>query len=181
MVFLMFLTHEVFRQAGSPCKTDTTFVASVPYFIFMFSFRMVLQNVMSELLICDVCGRTLKTKRCLTRHSQAHSSTSKYSCQLYKATFANKGHYEGQINSHNNIKPFKCTCSAEIHGFLDVSYKCCIEYTSPCTEFKLTTLVVINTDCTGSCKSKRPYDHDPVIKLLSMISVHIPVLQNLQI
>jgi hypothetical protein len=67
----------------------------------------------NELLICDVCGRTLKTKRCLTRHSQAHSSTSKYSCQLYKATFANKGHYEGQINSHNNIKPFKCTCSAE--------------------------------------------------------------------
>ena len=70
-------------------------------------------NNNNELLICDVCGRTLKTKRCLTRHSQAHSSTSKYSCQLYKATFANKGHYEGQINSHNNIKPFKCTCSAE--------------------------------------------------------------------
>jgi hypothetical protein len=30
---------------------------------------------------------------------------------------------------------------------------CCIEYTSPWTWFELTTLVVINTDCTGNCKS----------------------------
>ena len=70
-------------------------------------------NNNNELLICDVCGRSFKAKSGLTRHSQAHSSTSKYSCQLCKATFANKGHYEGHINSHNNIKPFKCTCSAE--------------------------------------------------------------------
>jgi hypothetical protein len=28
-----------------------------------------------------------------------------------------------------------------------------IEYTSPWTGFELTTLVVIGTDCTGSCKS----------------------------
>ena len=32
-------------------------------------------------------------------------------------------------------------------------HKCCIEYTSPWTGFKLTTLVVIGTDCIGSCKS----------------------------
>ena len=31
---------------------------------------------------------------------------------------------------------------------------CCIEYTSPETGFKLTTLLVICSDCTGSCKSK---------------------------
>jgi len=31
--------------------------------------------------------------------------------------------------------------------------KCCIEYTSPWAGFKLTMLVVISTDCTGSCKS----------------------------
>ena len=30
---------------------------------------------------------------------------------------------------------------------------CCIKYTSPWTGFKLTTLVDIGTDCTGSCKS----------------------------
>ena len=29
----------------------------------------------------------------------------------------------------------------------------CIEYTSPWAGFKLTTLVVIGTDCIGSCKS----------------------------
>ena len=31
--------------------------------------------------------------------------------------------------------------------------KCCIEYTSPLTWFELTTLVVIDTYYTGSCKS----------------------------
>jgi len=31
---------------------------------------------------------------------------------------------------------------------------CCIEYTSPETGFKLTTLLVICSDCTGSCKFK---------------------------
>jgi hypothetical protein len=31
--------------------------------------------------------------------------------------------------------------------------KCCIEYTSAWVEFGLTTLVVVGTDCIGSCKS----------------------------
>ena len=31
---------------------------------------------------------------------------------------------------------------------------------TPCHEFELTTLVVIGTDCIGSCKSNFPYDHD---------------------
>ena len=31
--------------------------------------------------------------------------------------------------------------------------ECCIEYISPWEGFELTTLVVIDTDCTGSCKS----------------------------
>ena len=30
---------------------------------------------------------------------------------------------------------------------------CCIQYTSPWTGFELTTLVVMGTDCTGSCKA----------------------------
>jgi hypothetical protein len=30
---------------------------------------------------------------------------------------------------------------------------CCIEYILPWVGFKVTTLVVLNTDCTGSCKS----------------------------
>ena len=34
-----------------------------------------------------------------------------------------------------------------------VTDKCCIEYTSPWVRFELTTLVVIDTDDTGSCKS----------------------------
>ena len=34
-----------------------------------------------------------------------------------------------------------------------LSHKSCIEYTSPWAGLKLTTLVVIGTDCIGSCKS----------------------------
>jgi len=38
-----------------------------------------------------------------------------------------------------------------------LSYKCCIEYTSPRVGFELSTLAVIDTDCTGSCKSNYHY------------------------
>jgi hypothetical protein len=31
--------------------------------------------------------------------------------------------------------------------------QCCFEYTSLWTGFEITTLVMIETDCTGSCKS----------------------------
>ena len=42
--------------------------------------------------------------------------------------------------------------------------QCCIEYTSPWARFKLTTLVVIGTDCT--CSLPYDYDHDcPLIYL----------------
>ena len=41
----------------------------------------------------------------------------------------------------------------ENHGH-DVSHwQTLSHYTSPCAGFKLSTLVVIGTDCTGSCKS----------------------------
>ena len=39
------------------------------------------------------------------------------------------------------------------YGGIYLITKCCIEYTSPRTGFGPTTLVVISTDCTGSCKS----------------------------
>ena len=42
------------------------------------------------------------------------------------------------------------TCRKLLTNF---TTKCCIEYTSPWTGFELTTLVVIGTDCIGSCKS----------------------------
>jgi len=42
------------------------------------------------------------------------------------------------------------TCRKVLTNF--ITY-CCIEYTSTWMGFKLTTLVVIGTDCTGSCKS----------------------------
>jgi len=42
------------------------------------------------------------------------------------------------------------TCCKSLTDFITW---CCIEYTSPWTEFELRTLVVIGTDCTCSCKS----------------------------
>jgi hypothetical protein len=51
-------------------------------------------------------------------------------------------------NRSNQRKP--PTCRKSLTSFIT---SCCIEYTSPLTGFKLTTLVVIGTDCTGICKS----------------------------
>ena len=42
------------------------------------------------------------------------------------------------------------TCRRSLTNFIT---SCCIEYTSPLTGFDFTTLVVIGTHCTGSCKS----------------------------
>ena len=38
-------------------------------------------------------------------------------------------------------------------NFITYKLYCCIKYTSPWAGFELTTLVVIGTDCKGSCKS----------------------------
>ena len=53
------------------------------------------------------------------------------------------------------------TCRKSLTNFIT---QCCIEYTSPWAGFKLTTLVVIGTDCT--CSLPYDYDHDcPLIYL----------------
>jgi hypothetical protein len=54
---------------------------------------------------------------------------------------------------------FTHTCAISVYHHWQVADKlnfitlCCIGYTSPLAGFELTTLVVICTDCTGSCKS----------------------------
>ena len=52
------------------------------------------------------------------------------------------------IGGGNRRKPPTCHKSLTIF----ITW-CCIEYTSPWTGFELTTLVVLSTDYTGSCKS----------------------------
>jgi hypothetical protein len=47
----------------------------------------------------------------------------------------------------NQRKP---TCRKSLTTLI---HKCCVEYSSPSARFELTTLVVIGSDCTGSCKS----------------------------
>ena len=48
------------------------------------------------------------------------------------------------------VEETRIPCRKSLTNFITL---CCIEYTSPQTGFELTTLVVIGTDCTGSCKS----------------------------
>ena len=51
-------------------------------------------------------------------------------------------------NQSTQRKPL--TCRKSLTNF--ITY-CCIEYISPSAGFKVTTLVVLSTDCIGSCKS----------------------------
>jgi hypothetical protein len=43
--------------------------------------------------------------------------------------------------------------AGEIQALINFITLCCIKYTSPWTGFELTTLMMIGTNCTGSCKS----------------------------
>ena len=54
----------------------------------------------------------------------------------------------GGGNWSTRRKPSTCR-----HSLTNFITWCCNEYASPWTGFELTTLVVIGTDCTGSCKS----------------------------
>ena len=70
---------------------------------------------------------------------------------VFNATFNNisaiSWSFIGGGNPRSLRKP--SICRKSLSDFIT----CCIEYTSPWTGFKLTTLVVIGTDCTCSCKS----------------------------
>jgi len=55
---------------------------------------------------------------------------------------------------------------------------CCIEYTSPWTGFELTTLVVIGTDCTGSCRSNF---HTITTTTWTLKEIHLKLLSKSEI
>jgi len=69
------------------------------------------------------------------------------------------------------------TCRKSLTNF--ITY-CCIEYTSPSTGFELTTIVVIGTDFTVSCKSNYhtiTSRHDDLLLYFdSLYKVHVYVL-----
>jgi hypothetical protein len=74
----------------------------------------------------------------------------------------------GGENQSTRRKP--PTCRKSLKNFIPW---CCIEYTSPWTRFKFTTLVVIGTDCTGSfCKSIRSWPQWP-LKYFDMLILTI--------
>ena len=51
----------------------------------------------------------------------------------------------------------------------------CIEYTSPWVEFELTMLVVIGTDCIGSCKILPPSYHNPLCNMYFREHSYVPL------
>ena len=62
------------------------------------------------------------------------------------------------------------TCHKSLTNFFT---QCCIEYTSPWTGFKFTTLVVIDTDCTDSYKSNYHMTTTPTTKKKHLSIDHI--------
>ena len=51
------------------------------------------------------------------------------------------------------VLPGESHRTSAIHWQTLLHNQCCIEYTSPWAGFELTTLMMIGTDCIGSCKS----------------------------
>ena len=52
------------------------------------------------------------------------------------------------VGGNRSTRRESLTSHKSLTNFITI---CCIEYTSPWTGFELTTLVVIGTDCIGSC------------------------------
>jgi hypothetical protein len=83
------------------------------------------------------------------RSTQSNQGTqSNQSTQSTRSTQSNQSTQSTQSNQSNQSKP--PNCSKSLTNF--ITYYC-IEYNLPWVGFKLTTLVVIGTDFTGSCKS----------------------------
>ena len=73
-------------------------------------------------------------------------------CRAKRQIFFQKISLGYMTKTLNQIIFFIPTCRKSLTN-LSHNELCCIEYTSSWTGFDITTLVVITTDCTGSCKS----------------------------
>ena len=64
-------------------------------------------------LVCDICGKLFITSSGLTKHialrHKVNDAFSTFECQICKMQFTTKGHYEGHMNAHNDIKPHQCS------------------------------------------------------------------------
>ena len=94
-------------------------------------------------------GRNWRYHKIINNNLHIHINVKKSLCQIEyfqtKSLFK-KICFEKQFKC-NQRKPL--TCRTSLTNFITS----CTEYTLPWTGFKLTTLVVIGTDCIGSCKS----------------------------
>jgi hypothetical protein len=84
-------------------------------------------------------------------------------CLLYRC-----GQFIGGGNQSTQRKP--PTCRKSLTNF---STKSCIKYTSPWAEFKLTTLVVIGTDCAVSYKSNYHTITTPTKLVIILLIYHL--------
>lgn len=72
-------------------------------------FRSRAKGPPRDLHVCKTCSRTFLSPSGLRRHEQrVHLQEWKYKCDICHKTFVFREHFQGHLNSHSNIKAFKC-------------------------------------------------------------------------
>ena len=72
-----------------------------------------IQNKHTGTLMYEQCGRSFVSRKGLAVHkTTAHQQgKAKYECPICKQGFMEKHHFQGHMNAHSNVTPFKCsTC-----------------------------------------------------------------------
>ena len=68
--------------------------------------------------ICVRCGKKFPSCNGMKRHSlTAHKKVFKFSCETCGQQFADKSHYEGHTDRHNNLNPFSCSKCGKSYPF----------------------------------------------------------------
>lgn len=61
-------------------------------------------------LLCQYCDASFSSPNGLRGHiNKVHLNYTPYTCEICGKGFNFRRHYEGHMNTHNNVKAFKCT------------------------------------------------------------------------
>ncbi|KAJ8704993.1 hypothetical protein PYW08_012313 [Mythimna loreyi] len=68
----------------------------------------ILKDVNEKLYTCDICQRSLRTKRSLESHIRVHTGEKPYKCKQCQRCFRFKSNLKHHIFTHTGEKPYKC-------------------------------------------------------------------------